>query len=125
MDPRVISLVDIDPREQIARLEAEIEKLNVTAEWCRKLALAARIAVGAGLALFAAIFFGPVYATGLSLMIAGILTLGGLVLAGSNGTTAEQTAEKIAKAEQMRAELISQMSLTLVPDVPMPSRLLH
>jgi hypothetical protein len=116
---------DLDPREQIARLEAEIEKLSVTAEWCRKLGFAAKVAVGAGLALFAVIFFGPVYATGLSLMIAGILTLGGLVLAGSNGTTAEQTAEKIAEAEQMRAELISQMSLTLVPDLPEPSRLLH
>jgi len=118
-------LPDIDPREQIARLEAEIEKLQVTAEWCRKIALAAKLAVGAGLALLAAIFFGPLYATGLSLMVAGILTLGGLVLAGSNGTTAEQTAESIAKAEQVRARLISQMSLTLVPDVPMPSRLLH
>jgi hypothetical protein len=113
---------DIDPREQIARLETEIEALRESAEWCRKIAVAAKIAIAAGLALFAAIFVGPVQATGLSLMIAAILSLGGAVLAGSNGTTAQQTAEKIITAEQMRAELIGEMNLTLVPE---PSRLLH
>lgn len=113
---------DVDPRERISRLESEIERLSGTAEWCRKIALAAKVAIGAGLALFAAIFVGPIQATALSLMIAAILTLGGLVLAGSNDTTAKQTAEKIADAEEERAELISGMELRLVPDA---SRVLH
>ena len=113
---------DADPRERIARLESDIERLTETALWCRKIALAAKVAIGAGLALFAAIFVGPIQATALSLMIAAILTLGGLVLAGSNDTTAKQTAEKIADAEEERAELISGMELRLVPDAP---RVLH
>ena len=70
----------------------------------------------------AAILFGPIEASGLSLMIAAILTLGGIVLAGSNGTTAQQTADKLARAEQQRAALIGTMQLTLVPE---PSRLVH
>jgi hypothetical protein len=113
---------DLEPREQIARLEREIERLAAAAEWCRKIALAARIAIGLGLALLAAILVGPIQASGLSLMIAAILSLGGAVLAGSNGTTARETAEKMAAAEQARAELISGMELTLVPDAP---RVLH
>jgi hypothetical protein len=113
---------DVEPREQIARLETEIERLGEAAEWCRKIALIAKLAIGVGLALLAAILVGPVQATGLSLMIAAILSLGGAVLAGSNGTTARETAEKIAAAEQARAELISGMELTLVPDAP---RVLH
>jgi hypothetical protein len=113
---------DVEPREQIARLESDIERLNEAAEWCRKIALMAKLAIGVGLALLAAILVGPVQATGLSLMIAAILSLGGAVLAGSNGTTARETAEKIAAAEEARAELISGMELTLVPN---PSRVLH
>ena len=116
------ALPEADPREQIFRLEREIERLIESVEWCRKIAFAARAAIGAGVVLLAAILFGPIEATGLSLMVAAILTLGGIVLAGSNGTTAQQTAEKLARAEQQRAELIGAIELTLVPE---PSRLLH
>ena len=55
-------------------------------------------------------------------MIAAILSLGGIVLAGSNDTTAKQTAEKIAEAEQVRAELIGGIELR---SCRTPSRLLH
>jgi hypothetical protein len=48
--------------------------------------------------------------------------MGGIVLYGSNRTTAEQIAARIANAERLRAELIGAMELTLVPE---PSRLLH
>ena len=113
---------DVEPREQIARLETELERLGEAAEWCRKIALMAKLAVGAGLALLAAILVGPLQATGLSLMITAILSLGGAVLAGSNGTTARETAEKIAAAEQARADLIGAMELRLVADAP---RVLH
>ena len=113
---------DVEPREQIARLESDIERLNEAADWCRKIAVLAKLAIGAGLALLAAILVGPVQATGLSLMIVAILSLGGAVLAGSNGTTARETAEKIAAAEQARAELIGAIELRLVADAP---RVLH
>ena len=65
---------------------------------------------------------GVIRGDGLYLMLSGILGIGGIVLAGSNDTTAKQIAARIAEAEQQRAEFISQMDLTLVPE---PSRLLH
>jgi len=118
----VISAIDADPRDQIARLEARIERLAESAERCRKIALFAKAAIAAGLALLAAILLGFVRADALSLMLAAILSLGGIVLFGSNNTTAKQTAERIAEAEQRRAELIGGIDLRLVPD---ERRLLH
>jgi hypothetical protein len=106
--------MESDPHEQISRLESEIERLAESAERCRKIALTARIAIGAGGVLLAAILLGLIRADGLSLMFAAILTLGGIVAYGSNATTAKQIAERIAQAEQSRAELISAMELTLV-----------
>ena len=95
-----------DPHEQIARLEHELEALGESAAWCRKIALAARIAIGAGCVLFAAMLIGLLYPDGLRLLIATILTMGGIVLYGSNRTTANQIAARTADAERLRAELI-------------------
>jgi hypothetical protein len=109
-------------REQIVRLESEIERLAEAAARCRKIALAARIAIGAGCALFAALLFGLIYPDSLMLMLAAILSMGGVVLLGSNRTTANQIAARIANAERLRGELIGEIELSLVPE---PSRLLH
>ena len=114
--------MESDPHEQIARLESEIEALGESAAWCAKIALGSRIAIGAGGALFAAMLVGLVQASALSLMISAILAMGGIVLYGSNRTTAEQIAARIANAERLRAQLIGEIELTLVPE---PSRLLH
>jgi hypothetical protein len=111
-----------DPHEQIARLESEIEALSESAARCAKVAVAARIAIGAGCALFAAMLTGLLYSDVLWLLIAAICTMGGIVLYGSNRTTADQIATRIANAERLRAELIGSIELTLVPE---PSRLLH
>ena len=111
-----------DPRDEIARLEARIERLSESAERCRKIAVAAKAAIAAGLVLLAAILLGFVHADALPLMLAAILSMGGIVLAGSNATTAQQIAERIAEAEALRAELIGGIELQLVPD---HARLLH
>jgi hypothetical protein len=109
-----------DVRGEITRIEERIEALADSLERCRKVALAARIAIGAGLLLLAALLFRLVQTDALALMIAAILLLGGIVLLGSNSSTAKQITGRIAEAERMRAELISEMRLTLVPQ---PSRL--
>jgi hypothetical protein len=114
--------MESDPREQIARLEGEIEALSESAARCAKIAFAARIAIGAGCVLFAAMLLGLFYPDGLQLLIDAILAMGGVVLYGSNRTTANQIAARIANAERLRAELIGSMELTLVSQ---PSRLLH
>ena len=111
-----------DVRGEIARLEQRIERLSDSLDRCRKVAVAAKIAIGLGAALLAALIFGIVRADVLFLMIAAILLLGGIVLSGSNSRTAAEFAAGIAEAERMRAELIGEIDLTLVPE---PTRLLH
>jgi hypothetical protein len=111
-----------DPHEQIARLETEIEALSESAARCAKIALGARLAIGGGCVLLAAMLLGLLQGDGLRLLIAAILAMGGIVLYGSNRTTAQQIAARIANAERLRAELIGGIELTLVPE---PAKLLH
>ena len=111
-----------DLREQISRLEGDIERLSDSVERCRKIALAAKIAIGAGCVLLASRLVGAIGADALSLMVSAILIIGGIVLLGSNETTLKQKLARIEEAERLRAALISQMELTLVPESP---RLLH
>jgi len=120
VDPRVS--MESDPHGQIARLESEIEALSESAERCAKIALGARSAIVVGCVVFAAMLIGLIEASALWLMIGAICAIGGIVLYGSNRTTAEQIAARIANAERLRADLIGDMELTLVPE---PSRLLH
>lgn len=111
-----------DVRGEIAKLEQRIERLSDSLDRCRKVAVAAKIAIGLGAALLAALIFRVVYADVLWLMIAAILVLGGIVLSGSNSRTADEFAAGIAEAERLRAALIGEIDLTLVPE---PTRLLH
>ena len=49
---------NIDPRDEIVRLEAQIETLSTRIENCRKFILAARIAVSGGAILLAVLLLG-------------------------------------------------------------------
>ena len=123
MDPRlVLPVADGALREQVTLLEADIERLSDVAQRCRKIAVAAKAAIGAGCVLLASLLVGAIGADALSLMISAILIIGGIVLVGSNETTLKQTLARIEDAERLRAALISQMELTLVPET---TRLLH
>ncbi len=109
-------------RREIARLEERIEALTEQLARSRKLAFAAKAGIVAGAIWLAAILLGLVFPDGLTLMTAAILILGGIVLSGSNATTANETAAQITEAEAKRAALIGEISLRLVPE---QSRLLH
>jgi hypothetical protein len=103
-----------DPHEIIARIETRIEELTDSVERCRKIALAARLAIGAGavwlaLTLLGVVWFVPYLAVA---ALAGIL--GGIVLLGSNATTWKQTETALRASEAMRADLIGQMELRVV-----------
>jgi hypothetical protein len=111
-----------DARGEIAKIEERIERLSEQLERCRKVAFGAKGAIAAGAVLLAALLIGGIAMDALRLMIAAILLLGGLVLAGSNSRTASEYAAGVADAERLRSELISQIDLTLVPE---PTRLLH
>ncbi len=101
-------------RDAIERLEEEIERLTLRRDRCRKVSLAAKIAIGAGaawlvLTLLALVAFLP------SLFFAALAALiGGIVLLGSNATTWDQTEAAIEKASAARARLIEGIELRVV-----------
>lgn len=103
-----------DLRDDIALLEERIEALRQVRERCRKISLAAKIAIAAG-ALVAALtlltvlrFYPSAFFGALAAMI------GGAVLLGSNKTTWEQTEEELRKAEAMRDQFIGGLNLRTV-----------
>jgi hypothetical protein len=107
-----------DPHDEIVRLEAQIEALAERLEGCRKFILAGRVAMmGGGLVLvallFGAIRFDPAW---LSLAVAALL--GGIVVWGSNDSTAKETAAELAAAESRRAALIGSIELRVVAERP-------
>lgn len=123
MDPRlVLPMADDGVRDQIAGLEQEIEALAESAARCRKIAFAARAAIVIGTVWLAALIFGVIWPAATALLGSTALILGGIVVSGSNATTARQIAETIAKAEAQRAALIGAIELRLVPEA---SKLLH
>ena len=104
--------------DDIARIEARIEELNEAIERCRKLSLAAKIAIGAGgawivLTLTLLIPYVPYMTVGALAAV-----IGGVVLLGSNSTTWQQTEAARAASEQMRADMIAQLELRLVEERP-------
>ncbi|MBV8837118.1 MAG: hypothetical protein JO000_11320 [Alphaproteobacteria bacterium] len=111
-----------DVGREIGKLEERIARLSESLERCRKVALGAKVAIATGAALLAALVFGLIPLEVLWMLAAPILLLGGIVLAGSNSRTAAEYAAAIAEAERLRAELIAEIELKLVPE---PSRLLH
>jgi len=107
-----------EPHDEIAQLEAELERLAGVAERCRKIGMGAKAAIIIGCFWVGMLFGGALVADGLKLMIAIILPLGGVVLYGSNDSTAQQTADRIATLERRRAELIGGIDLRVVADAP-------
>jgi hypothetical protein len=105
-DGTVRGMESIDLSDDVARLERRIEDLASAADRSRRLALIARVsAAAAGLWLVAGTFrLVPLEATGLVLAIG--VVLGGIVLAGSSRSTAEELDAAIRKAESERARLI-------------------
>lgn len=103
-----------DAAGQIALIETRLEQLAADAERCRKIMLAAKIAIGGGIALMLAMLVGvllpyPVPAIG---SIAAVL--GGIVALGSNASTLQETTAAIDAAERARSDLIGSIALRVV-----------
>jgi hypothetical protein len=106
----------IDPHAEIERLEARIEELAARIENCRKFQLAARIAMALGGAWLVAIVIGAVRSDPLALTAAIAAVLGGIVLSGSNGSTAKEASAQLTQAEANRAALIGVIELRTVAE---------
>ena len=109
-----------DPREEISRLEAQIEELAEAIEGCRKIALASKIAIAFGGILLVAIMVGALRFDPMVFMAAIAALLGGTVLLGSNSSTAQEKTAAMKAAEAQRAELIGRIDLTVVGEQDSP-----
>jgi hypothetical protein len=102
--------------EQIAWLEGQIEQLTQSIESCRKFILASRLLIAAGAILLVTIVVGAIRPEPLVLIAAIAAVLGGIVLFGSNNSTAKQKNAALRAAEAERADLIGRIDLRLVAD---------
>lgn len=114
METDISIIPDADPREQIERLEAHIETLAQSAERCRKIALASRIAIVAGAVGMTAMALGAIRFGGAPLIFSTVAIIGGIVVFGTNSSTAQQVAAAAQAAEALRAQLIGRIGLRLV-----------
>jgi len=105
---------DGDLREEIVRLEADIEKFAETIESCRKLILAAKGAVALAAISIVAALVGAINLDPAVVIGAFGVVLGGFVVFGSNTSTLEQAKAATRAAELSRSELIGQIDLRVV-----------
>ena len=99
-----------DPHEEIVRLEEHVEELAAKIESCRKFILASRIAVAGGGVVLAAMLVGAIWSDLEPMAAAVSFLLGGIVVWGSNSSTAKEAAKEIAAAETKRAGLIEHIN---------------
>jgi hypothetical protein len=118
-DPAMDELTpSADPREDIARLEQHIEELEAKLENCRKFAAASRFAMALGAVLLLGLLFGIIPFDELALVGGMASGLGGVVMLGSNNSTAKATAAELAEATAARAALIGSIELRVVESPP-------
>ncbi|SRR5712691_6011889 len=98
-----------DLREEISRLEAQIEEHADTIERCRKIILFSKVAIAVGAILIVVLLLGVTRLDPVAMVGAIAALIGGTVLLGSNSSTAEQAAKSLQAAEARRAELIDQL----------------
>jgi len=114
MDDDLAGMDDEDPAAQIPRLEAEIERLGAVAESCRKVILAAKVAIALAALVVVAALVGLIRVDQLVTLAAIAAILGGIVAAGSNSRTLHEATAKIRAAEARRAELIGALPFATV-----------
>jgi outer membrane murein-binding lipoprotein Lpp len=98
-----------DPAAQIPRLEAEIERLGEVAESCRKVILAAKVAIAVGALVLLVTIVGLINVDQIVAFAASAVILGGIVAAGSNSRTLNEATANMRAAEARRAELIGML----------------
>jgi hypothetical protein len=104
--------------EDIARIDDRIEALRDRAAHCAKLSLAAKVAIGAGLAWLVLTVLGLAPFLPFLWVAALAAAIGGVVLLGSNATTWRETEASLRASEAMRAEWIGRLELRVVEERP-------
>jgi hypothetical protein len=107
---------DTDHRNEIVRLEAQIDDLIARIGSCRKFILAGRITVTVGGTVLIAVWVNAIQFNPSFIAAAVAAVLGGIVAAGSNRSTAQEAAHELTAAEAKRTALIEQTDLRIVRD---------
>jgi hypothetical protein len=105
---------DADQDSDIAQLEGRIEQLAAELDKCRKYSLAARAMLILGGATLLALVLGLIRFDGLAMAGSIAAILGGIVLWGSNHSTAKEAAAHLAEAEAERNALIDRIDPRVV-----------
>jgi hypothetical protein len=103
-----------DARKEIARLEARLDELADGLARCRKFRLVAQIALAGGGIWLAAATVGLITFEPVAFMAAIAGVIGGIVMYGSNATTAQELEAEMKAAEAKRAALIGELDLRVV-----------
>ena len=111
-------MIEDDPTDEIAEIEARIEELAEIAERCRRIVLASKAAIAVGVALLPIMMFGLFGSSQVAALGSIALVLGGIVSLGSNVSTLRQTESAISAAEERRSALIGRIDLRVVGDAP-------
>jgi hypothetical protein len=113
-DNSIVPLDDADPREEILRLEDEIEALSDSIERCRKIDLMSKFSLAGGAVALLGLAIGIFRFSELILVCAFTAAIGGIVGYGSNLSTSRQAEAELKAAEARRAQLIDGSKLRLV-----------
>jgi hypothetical protein len=116
MDDDFAGADDEDAIAQIPRLEAQIERLAHIAESCRKVILAAKVAIAAAALVLLVSMIGLVRVDALVPLAAIAAIIGGIAAAGSNARTLRETTANMRAAETRRAKLIAALPFSTVID---------
>jgi hypothetical protein len=103
-----------DEIDQMTLIEARLEHLAEVAERCRKIILASKLAIAAGVVLLVVMLFGLIGANDNAAIGSIAVILGGIVSLGSNISTLRQTEDAIDDAETLRSDMIDRKHLRLV-----------
>jgi hypothetical protein len=103
-----------DLRDQIARIESDIDELAKTLDRCRKAMLLSKVAIAGGGIWIFAYLLGAIRFDSTAMTGAIAAAIGGVVVFGSNSSTSKQTTAAIEAAEIRRDELIDMIDLRTV-----------
>lgn len=104
----------MNEHDDIEALEARIEGLNESIERCRKISLAAKLAIAGGAFWLGLLLVGLVAFAPYALVASLAAIIGGIVLVGSNASTWDETQAALQRAQTARAELIGHIEMRLV-----------
>lgn len=104
----------LDQRRQIMELEREIERLSLSAERCRKIMLASKVAAAAGGLILLCLALGILRFQPAAFLASLTAVLAGLALLGTHASTLEEVVAALRQREAERIRIIDGLGLRVI-----------